>query len=401
MENILDDFDKKLKERLTDLKVEPEADMWSRIEQSLDQNSDISTPRRTLFSLRTIISTAVAAIFIIGFFLLSNQLSKEEIALATITEERTDNLVNDEESIINIIEDIKKSNPSKVSAPVIKPDSTIEPARPNKVGLPEKKRGKDKQKQERQSQDKPRQLKQKERRISEGVNSSTNYLIAENRVESRAKRGNWSLSVNGSSNIISNSSTGDLAPISVSQHSPNCRKISAFSISPQYKSANRNWNHNLPISFSFNMRRMINSRIGFESGLTYTYLSSYSKGADKKIADLENRISYIGIPLDLVYLINRGDKFGFYAKAGVLIDKAVCAKSYSAFRGVKTSTELSKEGVQFSYNFNVGGEYFIAKNLSVYLEPTLSIYGNNNQPVSYRTANNYGLSASGGIRIKL
>lgn len=377
MTNILDEFDKKLKKRLSELEIKPEMDMWSRIDNSLNE---MEAQKRPAFLRRVIISTTIAASLLIGVLFIFNHYDNNEVVVASsneiVIEEEI--LTFDEVEEDNHTQLVKKETSKQIVKPVV--DKIILPSEDNVELKIEKKKVKE------QKATEEREVYKNDKEIA------SVFYDKEPHIKKSVKKNSWSLAINGSGSLISSSANNALYDTEVVSFSD---EVSDYNV---YRMVERDWVHNLPISFSISVRKMINRKIGIESGIQLTYLSSYSNGGGDDIADLKNKITYIGVPISVVYSLVDNDKFGLYAKTGILVDKAVNATRYSSLDGVNTQTNLSKEGVQLSYNINVGGEYKLTNKVFIYLEPSISVYGENNQPISYRTENRYGISVLAGLR---
>ncbi|MBP1664644.1 MAG: outer membrane protein beta-barrel domain, partial [Bacteroidetes bacterium] len=59
------------------------------------------------------------------------------------------------------------------------------------------------------------------------------------------------------------------------------------------------------------------------------------------------------------------------------------------------------EGLQWSLNTGLGVNYKIQKDLSLFFEPKMTFYLDNNQPMSARTENPLVIGLNGGLRIEL
>lgn len=138
--------------------------------------------------------------------------------------------------------------------------------------------------------------------------------------------------------------------------------------------------HRLPIragvTFTYNLTR----RLGIESGLNYTILiSDVREGSGNKYYDGQQKLQYIGIPLNLKYNLLSWKRFDLYASAGVLAEKCVSAKLDKQLifnhenRG-STSENLPEKPMQWSVNASVGVQCNIVNSMSIFAEPGISHY---------------------------
>ena len=118
--------------------------------------------------------------------------------------------------------------------------------------------------------------------------------------------------------------------------------------------------HRQPIRFGLSLRYRLANRWSVESGLTYTRLSSDITTKEKGVATMtEQRLNYIGLPLNISYDLWKSRHFGLYVTAGGTIEKQLDASSW-----------------QFSLNGAAGAEYKLTDVFSLYAEPGLGYYFN-------------------------
>jgi hypothetical protein len=166
-----------------------------------------------------------------------------------------------------------------------------------------------------------------------------------------------------------------------------------------------NSTHHPPLSFGITVKKELNQTFAVESGVVYTFLSTTfnRESSPKSNADLQ--LHYIGIPLN-VHARILGDRFScweMYLSAGGMVEKGVllhfAQKTYYDESSVTTKVSNEKiNGLQWSVGISPGVDYQIYKNYSVYLEPKLSYYFDNNQPESSRTKHPVVLGINAGIR---
>lgn len=119
-------------------------------------------------------------------------------------------------------------------------------------------------------------------------------------------------------------------------------------------------NHHQPVRFGLSMRYRLNNRWGVESGLQYTHLSSdITTTVDGATMVTEQRLNYIGLPLNISYELWKNRNFDLYVSAGSTIEKRLEASPW-----------------QFSLNGAAGAEYKLTDIFSLYAEPGLGYYFN-------------------------
>ena len=116
--------------------------------------------------------------------------------------------------------------------------------------------------------------------------------------------------------------------------------------------------HRQPVRFGLSLRYRLDDRWSVESGLSYTCLSSdiTTIVADKTTVT-EQRLNYIGLPLNVSYDLWKNRRFGLYVSAGGMIEKSLDTSPW-----------------QFSLNGAAGAEYKLTDFFSLYAEPGLGYY---------------------------
>lgn len=162
-----------------------------------------------------------------------------------------------------------------------------------------------------------------------------------------------------------------------------------------------NINHSMPVSFGVSLRKDLNERIGIETGLMYTYLSSkFNNGGQ---AQAKQELHYLGLPVNIVIYLWNNPNWNIYASGGAMIEKGLKMNyNQSIYQGNKPPSEFSSNksinGVQWSINASIGIGYKIYQNWGLYFEPRYSYFFDNNQPFSIRTENSQTFGLSAGLR---
>jgi hypothetical protein len=93
---------------------------------------------------------------------------------------------------------------------------------------------------------------------------------------------------------------------------------------------------------------------------------------------VEQKLSYLGIPLNVTRDIVEGNRWQVYASAGGMVEKMV--------KGTQTSEgqsfSVSIHPLQCSVNGAVGAEWMFLKDFSLYAEPSLGYYFDNGSRIS-------------------
>lgn len=141
--------------------------------------------------------------------------------------------------------------------------------------------------------------------------------------------------------------------------------------------------HRQPLKFGLMARVQLTDRLGVESGLYYTYLSSDFVSHDNHSGHTtEQRLHYVGVPLKLNVSLWRTDLLEVYAGAGGAAElcvkgKAVTEWDYDNEVVNVEETDARERRPQFSVNASAGVQYNFSDMAGVYAEPGLSYYINN------------------------
>ncbi len=138
--------------------------------------------------------------------------------------------------------------------------------------------------------------------------------------------------------------------------------------------------HHQPIRACISFTYMINDRLGIESGLTYTLLTSDTRdGSDMHYYEGRQRLHYLGIPLNVKYEFLRWRRFGLYGSAGVLAEQCISGRMRKEYvldgSSYRTTTEsIPTHPFQLSANISAGLRYDFTPTVGIYAEPGLSYY---------------------------
>ena len=116
--------------------------------------------------------------------------------------------------------------------------------------------------------------------------------------------------------------------------------------------------HHQPVRFGLSLRYRLTDRWSLESGLSYTRLSSdITTIILDETTVTEQRLNYIGLPLNISYELWKKRYFGLYVTGGSTIEKRLDDSSW-----------------QFSLNGAAGAEYNLSNYFSLYAEPGFGYY---------------------------
>ena len=161
--------------------------------------------------------------------------------------------------------------------------------------------------------------------------------------------------------------------------------------------------HHLPLSFGITVKKELNQTFAVESGVIYSYITTSFNRQTSPRSNADLQLHYIGIPLNVHTRIfgNSLSQWEVYLSTGGMVEKGVLShfsqKTFYDTIITVTSDEKIKR-LQWSMGISLGVDYQIYKNYSIYFEPKLSYYFDNNQPVSARTEHPVVVGINAGVR---
>lgn len=168
------------------------------------------------------------------------------------------------------------------------------------------------------------------------------------------------------------------------------------------------YEHHLPIRIGLSVAYALTDRLSISSGLTYTRLSSDIKDASRESKYIgEQRLHYVGIPVNVSYKVASSRWISLYGTAGVLAEKCVSGTTDEGY--VENNTmkytnthDISSKPLQMSVNAGVGIQFDFIDNVGIYAEPGLSYYfddGSELQTIYKEKPLNFNLNV--GVRFRL
>ena len=168
------------------------------------------------------------------------------------------------------------------------------------------------------------------------------------------------------------------------------------------------YEHHLPIRIGLSVAYALTDRLSISSGLTYTRLSSDIKDASRESKYIgEQRLHYVGIPVNVSYKVASSRWISLYGTAGVLAEKCVSGTTDEGYVENNTmkytnTQDISSKPLQMSVNAGVGIQFDFIDNVGIYAEPGLSYYfddGSELQTIYKEKPLNFNLNV--GVRFKL
>lgn len=146
--------------------------------------------------------------------------------------------------------------------------------------------------------------------------------------------------------------------------------------------------HRQPVKVGLVVSIPLTGRLSVGTGLTYSYLSSeLQSGTEKNHYATEQKLHYVGVPLNLSYSFFKKKRWNAYAVAGGMVEKCVSGKSTTYYTIDKKleSTQHDKvveKRLQYSVNAAVGIQTTLIGGMGIYFEPGISYHFDNHSTVT-------------------
>lgn len=146
--------------------------------------------------------------------------------------------------------------------------------------------------------------------------------------------------------------------------------------------------HRQPVRLGVSVRFKLLDRLGAETGMSYSYLSSDIASGDSEGGfRTEQKLHYVGVPLGLNYDVWKTDFLDIYVSAGTMAEFCVSGRSSTEYVSgqtieKRTETDVKDSRPQWSVNAAAGLQYNFSNLLGVYVEPGVSYYFDNGSSVS-------------------
>ena len=195
------------------------------------------------------------------------------------------------------------------------------------------------------------------------------------------------------SNTIGSNSTGSYGPVleaafPFDENNPSVIGGGDTQIQNHGEEVNSSVHHHQPIRFGVSVRYSLNNRWSIETGLTYSYLSSdINRTSGNCTYNTAQKLSYVGVPVNLNYSLWSGRRFNIYVSGGFTTEKMVKGKANTKIIGdgkteSVTDNDIKISPLQFSVNGGVGAECKIDRTFSIYAEPKVGYYFDNGSNVA-------------------
>ena len=166
------------------------------------------------------------------------------------------------------------------------------------------------------------------------------------------------------------------------------------------------YEHKLPITIQLLLSRQLSKRLSFETGLSYTRLSSTKNTGNSQayIQELQ-RLHYLGIPLRLGWQWYNKAHLSLYSSAGFMLELPI--RSFTDINHIDNgrSTFQNEETLsvpcQFSTTLGIGLQYDFTPRLGIYIEPSLQYFFDDGSDLkTYRTEHPFSVTLPLGIRFR-
>lgn len=150
------------------------------------------------------------------------------------------------------------------------------------------------------------------------------------------------------------------------------------------------YSHKIPVKVGLTARYNITGRVGVETGLTYSILSSSVKTGNsetgKNWSTGSQTLHYLGIPLNISFNILNSRYVNIYVTGGGMMEKSISGSiktdEYVDGKFDRTlTTNISPKGLQWSVNAAVGIQANILPQLGFFVEPGVSHHFKNGSRV--------------------
>ena len=166
------------------------------------------------------------------------------------------------------------------------------------------------------------------------------------------------------------------------------------------------YEHHLPVTIQLMLSRQLSKRLSFETGLSYTKLSStINTGSSEAYIQERQRLHYLGIPLRLGWQWYSKAHLSLYSSAGAMLELPIRGLSdiNHIDKGISTYHSEASLSVpcQFSTTLGIGLQYDITLHLGLYLEPSLQYFFDDGSDLkTYRTEHPFCVTLPLGIRFR-
>lgn len=402
-----DAFSKQIKQKLANHTMPVDADMWKSIQHKI-------APRKRIIPWWAYVSVSAAAtvalVFSLGNFFLQNDKPVEmagnvKVEKEMVVQKESTEMINYSEKIY--VAELKEPRASKADqvrdihpvsvAEEVEPVVAQEPLLQEEVSVVATPQEEDKKETPvRNEENKPSKLNSLKEKVEEIEADWTDVI--------RKKEERKLLLAAGMGSGIGSSSA------SLPGRSRAYRHQSLLNLNTNYNSVLTPSDFNKkdympPVTVGVSARLPLDERFSLESGLLYTYLTTKLSGNATAEYTAELNLHYLGVPLNLITSLFKENRWEIYVSTGGVMEKGLRSdfRQYQDYGSTLFSTvaNTSIDGLQWSVNASLGVAYHLNQNISLYLDPKLSYYFENDQPFSIRSDMPLLVALNTGLRMSL
>ena len=160
--------------------------------------------------------------------------------------------------------------------------------------------------------------------------------------------------------------------------------------------------YSTPLSIGITVRKRLTRKLGFETGLVYTYLSTSFAMNESQYYTANLKLHYIGVPANLIVNLRDKRSWNMYVFGGGMVEKGLQAvftrRGVLVYEHLNHKEKSSIPGLQWSMHGGFGASYNFFKDMSLFFEPGFSYYFDCDQPMSRRTEEPFIFNLRVGLR---
>ena len=145
--------------------------------------------------------------------------------------------------------------------------------------------------------------------------------------------------------------------------------------------------HHAPLRAGVSVRYALTDRLGIETGLTYSYLSSdFTIGESGNGCKTEQKLHFVGIPVNVDYSLWSNKLFNIYVSGGMMAEVNVKGHTTATTEVDNKVVDTEEEDIrmkrmQWSVNAAAGAQLNIYKGIGLYVEPGVGYYIDNGSEI--------------------
>lgn len=181
-------------------------------------------------------------------------------------------------------------------------------------------------------------------------------------------------------------------------------KIAEANLEAGNEEITRDSYHALPFTFSLSLQHRFTPRWSFESGLSYTRLSSQFTIGEPQAGIIDNqKIHYLGVPLKASYNWLNSNQWSLYTSLGITLEVPIYSTLTTDFMLNGASLLHQKQSLdvplQWSTGLGIGLQYNITPHFGIFAEPSFQYYIPDGSSIeTYRTEHPYNFTLPIGFR---